>query len=204
MNPYVKLGMGVSAVALIALGTVYSGNPKAALMAYIAGIATAIGTYLGGLFQEKPDFKAPVLLVGVLGLAMAGCTAGAQQSLAALEAAQGDPAAQVQIIKEWKRNDLLAATARATAAGDKIGALCYSTLAKYVDSTDATLGTALQFAGVWDAFEAARIGVKAGTSGSLADNPVLQDLQIGCAPLIGDIRLTLIRLGIMGGAVIMK
>lgn len=140
----------------------------------------------------------------ILVLALTGCTDAAKQSIAALEAAQGDPAAQVQIIKEWKRNDLLAATARATAVGDKIGALCYSTLAKYVDSTDATLGNSLQFAGVWDAFEAARIGVKAGMAGSLADNPVLQDLQIGCAPLVGDIRLTLIRLGIMGGAAVLK
>lgn len=143
------------------------------------------------------------VILGVALIALAGCTAGAKDSLAALEAAQGDPAQQIQVLKEWKKADLAAASSRATLANDRIGALCYNTLLKYVGLGE-TVGASLQFAGAWDAFEAARLGIQAGTSGGLQSNPVFVDLQIGCGPLVGDIRLTLIKLGIMGGSTIMK
>ena len=140
----------------------------------------------------------------VVAAMLAGCADVAKEHLAALQAAEGDPQQQLAIIKDWKAADLAAAEARAIAGNDKIAAICFHTLQRYVASPDATIGQSLKFAGAWDAFEAARLGIKGATSGSLSDNPVLQDLQIGCAPLVGDIRLTLIRLGIMGGAAMMK
>lgn len=144
-------------------------------------------------------------VVILLALALlGGCAQSALESQAALEAAQGDLGKQIQILREWKLADLSAAAARATAGGDRIGALCYTTLARYVAS-DQTLGQAPAFAGVWDAFEAARLGLRAGAGvTNLAGNPVLEDLQLGCGPLVGDIRLTLIKLGIMGGGAVLK
>lgn len=136
-------------------------------------------------------------------LLLGGCAPAALEYQSQLNAAalQGDLAQQIQVIKEWKRADLAAAAARATAGGDRIGALCWTTLAKYVDF-GGTLGTSAQFVGVFDAFEAGRLAIRGGMN--LSSSPILEDLQIGCGPLVGDIRLTLGRLAIMGAGAIAR
>lgn len=54
MNPTLKVGLGMLAVTLTSFGVTYQANPKMELLGYAAAIALSIGSYLAGLFQDKP------------------------------------------------------------------------------------------------------------------------------------------------------
>jgi hypothetical protein len=124
-------------------------------------------------------------LCGVL-LAGSGCSA----DLASLRQADG-PVALVEALQKITVADLDAATARAVAGGDQMGAQCYPVLKKYVEQG---LPGVQKFAGFVDAFEAARLGRKQFSSG------VPDDLRIACAPLLMDEREFGLRVAAMAGA----
>lgn len=92
-------------------------------------------------------------------------------------------------LKTVTLNDLTAATARAEAGGDKIGAMCYPVIAKYVGKDNVAQE---KLAGIFDAFEASRLAGKKITSADIPD-----DLRIACAPLFMDSRDLAIRIGAM-------
>lgn len=51
----VKVVLSVLGLALYTFSTAYTANPDAKLIAYAAAISGAVGGYLVGLFQEKPQ-----------------------------------------------------------------------------------------------------------------------------------------------------
>jgi 16S rRNA G527 N7-methylase RsmG len=84
----------------------------------------------------------------------------------------------IAALKGITSEDLDAATARAVAGGDQIGALCYPVLKKYLAQGVSGLD---KVAGAFDAFEKTRLlGQK------VSAMQVPQDLQIACAPLVQD------------------
>ena len=87
--------------------------------------------------------------------------------------------------------DLEAATARAVAGGDLMGAQCYPVLEKYVVQG---LPGMEKLAGAFDAFEAARLGRKNFSAG------VPDDLRMGCAALFMDERAFILKLAAVAGA----
>ncbi len=54
MNDWVKVGVTVVGIILVSISTVYAAHTDAPVMAYIAGAAAPVGSYLVGLFQSKP------------------------------------------------------------------------------------------------------------------------------------------------------
>lgn len=54
MSDWLKITLTVVGLGLVSVGTVYQANESARLMAYVAGGAMSIGSYLVGLFQQKP------------------------------------------------------------------------------------------------------------------------------------------------------
>jgi len=87
--------------------------------------------------------------------------------------------------------DLEAATARAIAGGDVMGAQCYPVLEKYVSQG---LPGVEKLAGAFDAFEAARLGRKNFSAG------VPDDLRMACAPLMMDEREFVLKMVAIAGA----
>jgi hypothetical protein len=92
--------------------------------------------------------------------------------------------------------DLKQASDNAKASGDLTGQMCWDTLAKYVGT--GTLANVPQIKGGASAFQAVR-DVRRGID-SARTNPVLEDINRGCAPLITEARITLIKLGLLAGA----
>ena len=90
-------------------------------------------------------------------------------------------------------SDLDAATARAVANGDQIGATCYPALKQYIGQG---LPGIEKPAGVFDAFEMARLGVH-NARGGIPDG-----LKLACAALVQDTAEFAIRMGAIaaGGA----
>jgi hypothetical protein len=54
MPVWVKLTLSIVGLGMLAVGNVYQADHNAAVMAYVAGAALSVGSYLVGLFQEKP------------------------------------------------------------------------------------------------------------------------------------------------------
>lgn len=51
----VKVVLSIVGLALYTFSTAYTANPNASGIAYVAAISGAVGGYLVGLFQEKPQ-----------------------------------------------------------------------------------------------------------------------------------------------------
>ena len=51
----VKVVVSVAGIALFQWGTSYQGNPSAGVLAHFAVISVAVGSYLLGLFQQRPS-----------------------------------------------------------------------------------------------------------------------------------------------------
>jgi len=49
-----KIGLSIIAVALVNFSATYTAHPDAAVIAYVAAVSGAVGSYILGLFQEKP------------------------------------------------------------------------------------------------------------------------------------------------------
>lgn len=132
--------------------------------------------------------KHAIRLVSVLSLCLAlfGCS----QNLSQLRNSNSI-ADLVAALSTITVADLDAATARAIAGGDQMGAACYPVLKKYVQQG---LPGAQKFAGAIDAFEAARLGRKNFSAG------VPDDLRMGCAALLMDERDFALRLAAIGAA----
>ncbi len=121
----------------------------------------------------------------VLAVLVAAALSGCSANLASLNSST-DLASFRAALKEITAADLDAATARALAGGDQIGAMCYPVLKKYVQQGVAGQD---QVAGLFDAFEKARLG-----AGKIASMQVPDDLRIACAPLVLDSRDLALRL----------
>jgi len=124
----------------------------------------------------------------LLAILVAGTLAGCSTNFTALNAST-DLESFRAALREITTADLDAATARAVAGGDKIGAMCYPVIKKYV--AQGVTGTD-KVAGVFDAFEKARLG-----AGKIASVEVPEDLRIACAPLYLDSRDLALRIAAM-------
>jgi hypothetical protein len=100
----------------------------------------------------------------------------------------------VQRLAEFTHADLQAAKADADAHGDVMGSMCWAAIDKHVGA--GTVGSIPEIKGVFSAFQAKRDLQR--SLGGLKDSPVLQDIKIGCAPMLMDERILLVRLGILG------
>jgi hypothetical protein len=105
-----------------------------------------------------------------------------------------DPAAPFDLSKVTVP-DLQAALARATAADDKPAIQCYAGLIPIIQSLPGQIPDP-NFAGVVDAFEAARILSKKAQGFSGANNPLIQNVNLACAALFNDTQGDLLRLGL--------
>ena len=125
----------------------------------------------------------------VLALFVAGCT----QQMAVQQLGDSKTLQDFSSnLKAIKLEDLKAADARAVAANDQIGHACYPVLIKYVDQ--GLPGVTGGVAGVFDAFEAARLGANQFQAG-LPD-----DLRLGCSALVMDVQALALRLGAIAGS----
>ena len=108
-----------------------------------------------------------------------------------LSTARGDIHDLLASLHSVTAKDLDAATARAQAGGDAIGAACYPILKKYLgmgrEGED-------QIAGAFDAFEKARLARKSIPLG------IPDDLRLGCAALVQDERDFVLRMAAIAGA----
>ena len=132
--------------------------------------------------------KRALRLVSVLYLVLG--LAGCSQDLSQLRDA-GNLSDFVSALQKITVADLEAATARAIAGGDQMGAQCYPVLEKYVVQG---LPGMEKLAGAFDAFESARLGRKSFQSG------IPDDLRMGCAALFMDERAFVLKLVAIAGA----
>ena len=119
-----------------------------------------------------------LLAVGLSALVLTGC----------------DQAAPFDLTKVTV-TDLQAALARATAADDKPAMQCYAGLLPIIQSLPTQIPDP-KFAGVVDAFEAARLLSKKAQGFSGATNPLVQGVNLACAALFNDTQGDLLRLGV--------
>jgi hypothetical protein len=107
-------------------------------------------------------------------------------------AAPGDP---LTALANFTITDLQNASADAKAHSDKLAAMCYDYLAAQLKAQAGAPGASVS--GAVSAFQRVRDLQSAINSG------VSQDFQVNCAPLLSDVRLNLIRLGVIGAGTAM-
>ncbi len=129
--------------------------------------------------------------IGILVALMLSVVVGCTNSLVNVEPSNEGLSEAVTHLQQVTLEDLQAASKRAAAGNDKIGQMCYDALATYLSNKQpGDVGVA----GVFDAFEKARLGISTIQAG------IPDELRIGCAPLVQDARNMVLRLGIIAGS----
>lgn len=121
------------------------------------------------------------VLLGLLLMVLGGCAL----SNAVEEMKGNDELTFFQAMQHATMADLDQAEADAHATGDIIAETCYTTLKKYVGKP---LPGKPEIKGVFSAFQSAR-GLK-----SKVDTGIPADLRLGCAALVQDVRLFVIKM----------
>ena len=128
-------------------------------------------------------------LISTVVAALAGCAA--QVAPQAPGAANAPPTDPLSMLAKLTLVDLQHADADAKAHADEVAAMCYEYLAAQLQARGGDDPSA-NVAGVVSAFQKARDLQSALQAG------ISQDFQINCAPLLSDVRLNLLKLGVVG------
>ncbi len=127
-----------------------------------------------------------------LALLCAACAAPPAPTAGTAPTAPSDP---LTALANFTLTDLQNASTDAKAHSDKLAAMCYDYLAAQLKAQAGTPGAPVS--GAVSAFQRVRDLQSAINSG------VSQDFQVNCAPLLSDVRLNLIRLGVIGAGTAM-